>query len=479
MPVWLPELVSIAVLVAVCSGLIGRLPKVELGHSDAFLRRRFWNWFPLGLTYAFLYMGRYNLSVSKTEFEDLITKADFGDIFGWGSMTYGLAFLLNGPLTDRLGGRVTILIAAMGSALCNLAMGAVLHFGWTDDLAFKFTILYCLNMYFQSFGAVSIVKVNASWFHVRERGTFGGIFGILISLGLYLAFDWGGLIARNFGALWVFYVPAIVLLFWFVVDFFLVHDAPSATGHIDFETGDATHGSGALRDVVKRMLTSRIILTIAAIEFCSGFLRNAVMQWGRDFGKATGQGESLVYAHWGLFMCLAGITGGMVAGLISDRVFGSRRGPVAAFLYAGLTVCAGIIWFAIGSPAVAWLLVFMSLCFIGVHGMLSATASMDFGGKKNAGLATGIIDGCVYGGTALQAALLGDMLPVGDAAKDPAAWQVWPVAMLPAAAVGLLLASTLWNARPKSSGAVHAVHPVRAEPPMTSQEPAGGRAYQK
>ena len=43
-------------------------------------------------------------------------------------------------------------------------------------------------MYFQSFGAVSIVKVNAAWFHVRERGTFGGIFGVLISLGLYLAF---------------------------------------------------------------------------------------------------------------------------------------------------------------------------------------------------------------------------------------------------------------------------------------------------
>ena len=51
-------------------------------------------------------------------------------------------------------------------------------------------------MYFQSFGAVSIVKVNASWFHLRERGTFGGIFGILISLGIYLAFDWAPKIAE-------------------------------------------------------------------------------------------------------------------------------------------------------------------------------------------------------------------------------------------------------------------------------------------
>jgi MFS transporter, OPA family, glycerol-3-phosphate transporter len=452
MPVWVPELVSIAVLLAVVAGLVSRLPKVELGHSEAFVRRRFWNWFPLGLTYAFLYMGRYNLSVSKTEFEGLISKADFGEIFGWGSMVYGLAFLLNGPLTDRLGGRITILIAAGGSAVCNFLLGLVLHLGWTDDLAFKFSVLYSLNMYFQSFGAVSIVKVNASWFHVRERGTFGGIFGILISLGLYLAFDWGGLIARSFGALWVFYAPALMLVLWFAIDWVLVHDAPSATGHADFDTGDASHASSSLGAVVQRMLTSRIILTIAAVEFCSGFLRNAVMQWGRDFGKATGQAEAVVFAHWGLFMCLAGITGGMVAGLISDRIFGSRRGPVAALLYAGLTVCAAIVWVAIDSPLVPWLLVVMSLCFIGVHGMLSATASMDFGGKKNAGLATGIIDGCVYAGTALQAHLLGDVLPVGDAAKDPHAWQVWPLAMLPAALVGFALAATLWNARPKKGG---------------------------
>jgi OPA family glycerol-3-phosphate transporter-like MFS transporter len=449
-PVWLPELVSIAVLVAVCAGLVARLPKVDLGHSPTFLQRRFLNWFPLGLTYAFLYMGRYNLSVSKTEFESLISKAEFGEIFAWGSMVYGLAFLVNGPLTDRIGGRVTILIAAAGSAVCNLAMGAVLQLGWTDDLPLKFTILYSLNMYFQSFGAVSIVKVNASWFHLRERGTFGGIFGILISLGLYLAFDWGGLIARTFGALWVFYAPAIVLIFWFAVDWLLVHDTPSATGHADFDTGDASHGGAELRVVVRRLLSSRIILTIAAVEFCSGFLRNAVMQWGRDFGKATGQGESLVFAHWGLFMCLAGITGGVLAGLISDRLFGSRRGPVAAFLYGGLAVCAVLIYAAIGSPLVPWLLVGMSLCFIGVHGMLSATASMDFGGRKNAGLATGLIDGCVYGGTALQSHVLGDILPVGDAAHAPASWQVWPLAMLPAATVGMVLAATLWNARART-----------------------------
>ena len=43
-------------------------------------------------------------------------------------------------------------------------------------------------------------------------------------------------------------------------------------------------------------------------------------------------------------------------------------------------------------PVVGWLVVVMSLAVIGVHGMLSGTASADFGGRKNAGTAVGIID---------------------------------------------------------------------------------------
>jgi hypothetical protein len=41
---------------------------------------------------------------------------------------------------------------------------------------------------------MSIIKVKAYWFHVRERGVFGAIFGTLISIGVYFAFDWGNAI---------------------------------------------------------------------------------------------------------------------------------------------------------------------------------------------------------------------------------------------------------------------------------------------
>jgi len=104
--------------------------------------------------------------------------------------------------------------------------------------------------------------------------------------------------------------------------------------------------------------------------------------------------------------------------------------------------------FVLQTPYIGWLMVVMSMSIIGVHGMLSGTASMDFGGKKNVGTAVGIIDGMVYLGTGAQSLYYGFTLPNGDAAKDPANWHAWPIAMIPVALIGLLLALRLWNARP-------------------------------
>jgi OPA family glycerol-3-phosphate transporter-like MFS transporter len=75
---------------------------------------------------------------------------------------------------------------------------------------------------------------------------------------------------------------------------------------------------------------------------------------------------------------------------------------------------------------------------------------MDFGGKRNVGVAVGLIDGMVYLGTGLQAVVYGSILPSGEAAKDPANWSNWPLAMVPVAGAGLWMAAKLWNARPVS-----------------------------
>lgn len=461
----------ILILLVAIGIVIWRLPKVELGHSQAYKTRRIFNWVPLGLTYAFLYFGRYNLAAINSTLDklDLLSKAEFNSIDGVGQIVYGVSFLLNGPLTDKLGGRFTIILAAGGSALANIGMAVLMSMAIDksvdrEQLVSALTVLGAINMYFQSFGAVSIVKVNAPWFHVRERGMLGGLFGILISLGLYFAYDWSKWIQVNLGTVEVFAIPAAVLVVMAVVAIVVIKDSPSKAGHADFDTGDASSGNTerlSVFTVAKRMLSQRVILLLVAIEFCSGFMRQAVMKQFRYYAEAMGESKGFINENWGLLTCVAGILGGVFAGLISDYVFGSRRGPVSAVLYGGLFGGAVVASFSVGSPALGWTVVFMSLCVIGVHGMLSGTASMDFGGAKNAGVVTGIIDGFVYLGGASQAFLYGALLPTKEATKAMTpeqigeAWAIWPRAMVPVALIGLLLCTRVWNARPKPGGGGH------------------------
>jgi OPA family glycerol-3-phosphate transporter-like MFS transporter len=449
-------------------------------HSTAFRIRSWLNWFPMGLTYAFLYMARYNLTVSKNALgEALMAKEDFGIIFAAGTITYAFSFLVNGPLVDRIGGKRGILIGATGAAIMNVAMGILTWLILTKraslNLTVAFSVLYAMNMYFQSYGAVSIVKLNAHWFHVKERGVFSGIFGTLISLGIYFAFDWGqaivnatrlspskdlglfeSLLSRLLGTAgagmdqtwYVFYIPAAILLLFVALELFLLRDRPSQAGHEDFDTGDASSGDmdthyGTLQ-IIKKILTNPIILTIAAIEFCSGVIRNGIMHWYFIFAKEIGMtGATLFFKeNWGLLLCFAGIFGGFFAGTVSDKLFQSRRGPSAAFMYGGMLAGTIVMTFVLrASPlALGIVVVFISLCVIGVHGLLSGTATMDFGGRKGAATAVGMIDGFVYLGTGVQSLSLGFITSWN--------WNFWPVFLIPFAVLGTGLAVRIWRAFP-------------------------------
>lgn len=482
----LERFVPILVLLVVVAIVLGTLPKVEgVAHSGAFRRRRVLNWLPLGLTYALLYMARYNLEVAKGAFSEmrgadgaaLMGNADFGLIFGAGTVVYGFSFILNGPLTDRFGGKGAILTAAAGAAACNLLMGVgatQLSTGGPmagligEHFVALYAALYSLNMYFQSFGAVAVVKANAPWFHLKERGVFGAIFGVLISLGIYFAFDLGRLILEQAGVRHVFFVPGVLLLVALAIDVVAVKNSPAEAGLDDFDTGDASGPPGERLGpaaVFARMLRNPAVMTIALVEFCSGFMRQAIMQWFRTFAKQTDAvlhlKSSYVYENWGMLLCCAGILGGVVAGIISDRLFGSRRGPVAALLYGTMLAGALILCFTYDIPPVVGVMVLlMSTAVIGVHGMLSGTASMDFGGRQNVGVAVGIIDGFVYLGTAVMSFSYALALPkeqlnpdgsLTGPATDPANWLWWPGLMVPVSALGLGLTLRLWNARAQRS----------------------------
>ena len=419
-------------------------------HPAEYRRRRFLNWFPLGLTYATFYMGRYNINVASKTMMDMfhLTKAEFGTIATAGFWTYALSVAFNGPLADRIGGKKAILIGALGASLLNLVIGLLFLGGWQTKIIVGMSLLYSVNQYFQSFGALSVVKVNAPWFHVKERGVFGGIFGIMISGGYFLAMTVGGWILSTLPWYMIFLIPSAAIFTMFLVDLFLVKDTPKDAGFKNFNTGDASsHETDTtplkFSELLNRVLTNPVIIILALSEFCTGFVRQGLLLWFIPFlsevHKIEHGGKLFTIATAGI--TVGGIIGGILCGYMSDKLFQSRRPPVA-FIFYLLQIVSLFILGQTASPLVASFMIGVSCMWIfGVHGMLTGTASMDFGGTRAASTVAGLLDGVQYLASGLTGFLMGSLL-------DKWGWGSWTYMIMPFSLIGALLMTRLWNETP-------------------------------
>jgi OPA family glycerol-3-phosphate transporter-like MFS transporter len=467
-----------------------------LRHSSWFVIRRFINWFPLGMTYAFLYMGRYNLNVSKNALGSLMTKEDFGIIFAVGTAVYGFSFLFNGPLVDKIGGKRGMLIAAIGASFANVLLGVLTYFvvigKIREHIALSYSVLYAINMYFQSYGAVSIIKVKAYWFHVRERGVFGAIFGALISIGVYFAFDWGTRIVeltkanssggwfhdalrsvfatsatvngKSVDATWaVFFIPAVIMILWVLLDLWLIKDTPEEANFPHFDTHDASSGQMHVElspiDLLKKVFASKLMLLIALIGLTSGVFRNGIQNWYFIFANEIKQpGAEFFSQHWGLLLCIFGIIGGFFGGWVSDHLYQSRRAPPAAILCAlvvGLTILMAVCMS--NSPIILGLAcVMVVMASVGLTSLMAGTAATDFGGRKATATCSGIVDGCTYLGSAIQSFFIGHLVPAENPSETTFLgltrnWHWWPLFMVPFAVLGFVIALKLWHELPAAT----------------------------
>ncbi len=463
------------------------------GFEDpAFRSVRTRNWLVLGFLYAAFYMSRYNFAAVMVNLAATFgwTNTELGIFETTMPLVYGLSVVFNGPIADRIGGRKAFLFGAIGVVVMNLLFGlctsfvevpavmigkghdahvataAVLKHGFASrSLLVLMAAIWGANGYFQSFGALSIVKVNAHWFHVRERGTFAGIFGVLIRFGLILAFSVVPAIATVLPLQYAFWIPGLVVAVLFGLNYVFLRDSPLAAGFSDLDTGDGQQEKegeagkpSSLKFVLKTVFASPVTWTIALGSMMIGMVRRSTIDsWYPKYFKEVHLGDTgaslasyIPYqtATWGI--ALFGIAGGFAFGMTSDRVFKGRRAPVIFFGFAGMAVVLllfGLIdRVGVGPWAAALCLPLLSVFVNGAHAMIGGAASMDFGGRKAAATAAGLFDGMQYLASSLVGVGMGFTL-------DTWGWKAWQFVPIPFAVVGALLMTRIWNATPKSRSA--------------------------
>jgi OPA family glycerol-3-phosphate transporter-like MFS transporter len=370
-------------------------------------------------------MCRYNFAIANksisTEFG--FSRAAIGSIITISLLAYAGGLIINGLITDTIGGKRAMLLGAAGTIVMNILFGAASFVG----MLALFIAIRAVDGYLQSFGAPGMVKINTAWFAHRERGRFSGIFGFMINLGRVGILTLGPALLAGFtlvGLLtipplhwrWLFWVPTIICAVMAVAMALLVKETPEEAGFhqvIPDDSGAAfTDSRQQIVLVVQTIATNPLIWVTACAYACTGAVRQAVDQWFPRYMQELYHTDlkSAQFKFLAFLIPAVASAGSLLAGYASDTLFGGRRAPVAMVLYFIETLII-LLAAQFHTPNAAILfLILISFTANSTHSILGSAAPMDIGGRRKAGFALGVIDSFQYFGGSLAGLLLGRLL---------------------------------------------------------------------
>lgn len=395
------------------------------GYPPGFRARRGLNWGFIGLLYTSFYMCRYNLSIANKAISDEFhfSKEQIGWIITTQLLAYACGQIINGLLTDRIGGKRAMLIGAAGTIVMNFLFGAASFAGMLG----LFVVIRGIDGYLQAFGAPGMVKINTAWFGRRERGRFAGIFGFMINLGRFGIFTLGPALLAGFVFLglwqipplhwrWLFWVPSIICAVVATGMALTVKETPQAAGFANVHADEPDHAETEVRSqfgVVFKTITRNPVVWIVAMAYaCTGAVRQGVDQWFPRFMQDVYHSDlqSAQFQWLGFLIPFVASAGSLMSGYISDTLFKGHRAPVAAGLFFTETMVILLAaQFHTANAAVVFL-VLISFTANSTHSILGTAAAMDIGGRKMAGFASGVIDSFQYFGGSLAGYFLGMLL---------------------------------------------------------------------
>ena len=397
--------------------------------------------------YAAFYFVRKNLSLAMPGMQsDLgITKADLGLFLTLHGLLYGVSRFVNGMWADRVNGRYFMVAGLL------LSVGANVFFGFSSAVLLL-GIAWMINGWVQGMGFPACCRLLTHWIHPRELATKMSVWNTSHSIGGALAVVVCGYIATNFTWRWCFFAPAIACTIACVILFIALRDTPSSVGlpEIEVEGDTGTHGEDKSTAEYKAFVRTHVfgnpyLWWISLANFFVYILRFAVLDWGPTLLKEM-KHLPLTQGGWmvGTFE-VSGVIGMLIAGWVTDRVFGGRGARTCVFCMIGAALGLFLFWQFGTTTTRATAFLAMSGFFIyGPQALIGITAA-NLATRRAAATAAGFTGLFGYASTIVSGWCLGKLV-------DTSGWNVAFGALLAIGALGTFMFILAWPAKAHGYG---------------------------
>ena len=358
------------------------------------------------------YADRATIGLAGPKIQKLLALSpiQMGFVFSAFAWSYVLAQLPGGWLLDRFGSKITYFFSIFLWSLFTMMMGAVGFFTGAAAVA----VLFGLRLLIGAAEAPSFPgnsRITSAWFPTSERGTAAAIFNSAQYFATALFAPLMGWLIHTFDWQSVFYVMGalgIVMAFVWQKTIY----GPKNHPRINAAELQYIAAGGALVDMdsaskvvkpaqintwamIKELLGNRMLLGIYIGQYCINVLTYFFLTWFPVYLVTERHMTILKAGFLTALPAIAGFSGGILGGIISDRMIksgyslsASRKTPIVFGML--LSMCMVVCNYV----SADWLVIaMMSLAFFGKGvGALGWAVVSDTSPKEAGGLSGGLFN---------------------------------------------------------------------------------------
>ena len=387
-----------------------KVPDQEVQSTYKSLRNRtFWG---ATVAYSLYYVCRMSINVVKQPLidEGVLSAGELGLIGSALLFVYAIGKFLNGFIADYCNIRRFMATGLFVSAIVNLLLGAIGYFQAMIPSAvifLGFATLWGVNGWVQSMGSAPGVISLSRWFPQSMRGSFYSLFSTSPYIGEFLSYNILALVVVWLGWQAGFVVASLAGILGTALILFMVADTPESKGlpSVQALSGESVTNADnqSTRSLQKKVLRHPGIWVIALSSAFIYITKYAIAGWGILFLQKQHDFSLEAASQIIAFSAVFGILGTVIAGWLSDRVFGGDR--VKPAVLSGIISTSSLILFLFVGGGFIMNIFYVSLFSLSVgvlYCIVAGLMAVDIVPRKATGAALGVVGISSYVAAGIQ-----------------------------------------------------------------------------